>query len=141
MPDHSSQAAAPSSSAPVTPRSGKRPLAPCVYIGLQCPFCADVRQALAELPSSPTICCPQCGTSCSFVPLGSGATRRTLPFVEVHRPNSKLMFRSDEIPPDDAPLSGFPQHPHHARSEGLASSVSGRAGFARRPSTKPFLSG
>jgi len=113
----------------------------CVYIGLQCPLCAEVRQALAELPSSPTVCCPQCGASCSFIPLGSGSTRRALPFFELPRPNSKLMFRSDEIPPDDAPLSGFPYHPDHAPSALIASPVSGRAGFVRRPSIKPFLSG
>ena len=141
MPDRLSQAAVQSSSAPVTPRSGKCPLVPCVYIGLQCPFCAgDVRQALAELPPSPSVLCPQCGTSCSFIPLGSGSTRRALPFVEIPRLNAKLMFRSDEVPPDDAP-AGFPQHPALGRSQVIASPSSQRAGFARRRSSKPFLSG
>jgi len=103
MPDHSSPHATRSSPAAATTGRLKRALSPCVYISLQCPVCGDLRQALAELPSSPTVCCPQCGTSCSFVALGRGATRRRLPFFEVPRPNARLLCRRDEIPPDDPP--------------------------------------
>jgi hypothetical protein len=155
MPDHSSERLARSSSTAAIPCSGARALVPCVYIGLQCPSCGDVRQTLAELPSSPAVCCPHCGGSCSFVPLGSGSTRRPLPFAEVRRPNATLMFRSDEIPPDDAPLSAFQQHAAHLRSEivspsslhaahlrsEIVSPSSPRADDSRRPPIKPFLSG
>jgi len=140
MPDHSSERLARSSTAAAIPGSPTRALVACVYIGLQCPSCGDVRQALPELPSSPAVLCPQCGTTCSFVSLGSGATRRTLPFVEIPRPNARLMFRSDEVPSDDAPLSAFHQHAAHLRSE-LASRPSQRAEVSRRQSIKPFLSG
>lgn len=140
MPDHSSDSTARSSNGAATPCSSKSALAPCVYIGLQCPSCGDVRQALAQLPSSPAVRCPQCGTSCSFIPLGSGATRRSLPFFEIPRANTKLMFRPDEIPSDGAPLFGFQEHAD-PRSKVIASPSSQRAGLSGRRSMKPSLSG
>ena len=59
-------------------------LVPCVYIALRCSHCGDLRQALAELPNCATVVCPECGRSCSFVLLGSGLTKKELPFHEVH---------------------------------------------------------
>ncbi len=84
-------------------------LSPCAYIALQCSHCGDVRLALAQLPSSAVIRCPQCGVPCRFVLLGRGFTRRTLPFFEVPSLPTKLLARRDEIPACDPPslnLSG-----------------------------------
>jgi hypothetical protein len=72
-----------SSSADVS-RSAAKPLAPCVYIAFRCSHCGDVRQALPQLPSGDSLACPECGQPCSFVPLGSGLTKRELPFHEIH---------------------------------------------------------
>lgn len=65
-----------------TVRPSQRELISCVYIGLQCRNCGDVRQALCELPAGETTLCPQCGTACCFSRLGTGLTRRELPFHE-----------------------------------------------------------
>ena len=77
-PDHRASSPADSS------RSAAKPLAPCVYIAFRCSHCGDVRQALPQLPSGDSLACPECGQPCSFVPLGSGLTRRELPFHEIH---------------------------------------------------------
>lgn len=58
-------------------------LASCVYIGLQCSQCGDVRQALNNLPAGETTICPQCGATCYFSRLGTGLTSRELPFHEI----------------------------------------------------------
>ena len=84
-------------------------LSPCTYIALQCSHCGDLRLALAQLPSSAVIRCPQCGVPCRFVLLGRGFTRRTLPFFEIPSLPTKLLARRDEIPACDPPslnLSG-----------------------------------
>ena len=57
-------------------------LAPCVYIALQCPRCAEIRQALNAAPTSETVPCPECGADSKFVLLGAGFTRTQLPFHE-----------------------------------------------------------
>ena len=59
-------------------------LSACVYIALSCSHCGELRQALAELPQSASVACPVCGRSCAFVPLGSGRTKKMLPFHELH---------------------------------------------------------
>lgn len=56
----------------------------CVYIALRCSHCGELRQALGALPQSDDVACPVCSRSCSFVPLGSGLTKKTLPFHEIH---------------------------------------------------------
>ena len=61
-------------------------LASCVYIGLQCSQCGDVRQALNNLPAGETTFCPQCGATCCFSRLGTGLTSRELPFHEITSP-------------------------------------------------------
>jgi hypothetical protein len=58
-------------------------LVPCVYIALRCSHCGDLRQALAEPPICDSLICPECARTCSFVLLGSGLTRKQLPFHEV----------------------------------------------------------
>lgn len=58
------------------------PLVPCVYIALQCPRCAEIRQALNATPIAETVPCPECGTESKFVLLGAGFTRSQLPFHE-----------------------------------------------------------
>lgn len=58
----------------------------CVYIGLQCSQCGDVRQALNNLPAGETTFCPQCGATCPFSRLGTGLTSRELPFHEITSP-------------------------------------------------------
>lgn len=60
-------------------------LVSCVYIALRCSRCGDFRQALAELPRSGSVACPECGRDCSFVLLASGLTTRNLPFHERQR--------------------------------------------------------
>ncbi len=108
MPDHSPQSHAPNSVA-LAASAATSHLAPCIYLGFQCSHCGDVRQALAELPSSAPTACPQCGTSCASVVLGRGFTRKKLPFSEVRRTETKLLLRRDEIPTVDSPalcLSG-----------------------------------
>lgn len=57
---------------------------PCIYIALRCARCGDVRQALTELPTNDFIPCPECAQEYRFVLLGSGLTKRNLPFHEVH---------------------------------------------------------
>jgi len=56
----------------------------CVYIVLRCSHCGELRQALPELPQSVNVACPVCGRSCAFILLGSGRTKKTLPFHEFH---------------------------------------------------------
>jgi len=63
-------------------------LVPCVYIALRCSHCGEIRQALGELPVSDNAACPECGKSCSFVPLASGHTRSKLPFHEIYVPQN-----------------------------------------------------
>jgi len=58
-------------------------LVPCVYIALRCSHCGDLRQALAELPICDSVVCPECARTCSFVLLGSGLTKKLLPFHEL----------------------------------------------------------
>jgi len=55
----------------------------CIYIALRCLRCGAVRQAITEVPAQGTVACPECGQECSFVLLGSGLTKRNLPFHEV----------------------------------------------------------
>ena len=83
----------------VVAHSGSQaPLAPCVYIALLCSHCGDLRQALAALPDSEITVCPECARACSFVLLGSGLTKRVLPFHEI-RPAEQTQWdhRGDEI--------------------------------------------
>ena len=63
---------------------GENSLLGCVYIALRCSHCGELRQALGELPPSDNVACPVCGQNCSFVLLGSGLTKRLLPFHEIH---------------------------------------------------------
>ena len=56
----------------------------CIYIALRCSHCGAVRQAITELPTHSAVACPECGQECSFVLLGSGFTKRNIPFHEVH---------------------------------------------------------
>lgn len=68
------------------PRLTQPALTSCVYIGLQCSQCGDVRQALNNLPAGETTLCPQCGATCCFSRLGTGLTSRELPFHEITSP-------------------------------------------------------
>lgn len=68
------------------PRLTQPVLSSCVYIGLQCSQCGDVRQALMNLPAGETTLCPQCGATCCFSRLGTGLTSRELPFHEITSP-------------------------------------------------------
>ena len=70
----------------VAARLSQPELISCVYIGLQCSQCGDVRQALNDLPADETTFCPQCGTPCCFARLGTGLTSRELPFHEITSP-------------------------------------------------------
>jgi len=81
-----------------TPLATPPVLLPCVYIAVQCSRCGDVRQASPELPASAAILCPHCGTDCSYILLGSGFTRRKLPFYEVRSTEAQLLHRRDEAP-------------------------------------------
>ena len=77
------------------------PLHPCVYIALLCSHCGDLRQALAVLPNTAITVCPECGRSCAFVLLGSGLTRRVLPFHELRpAPQTSWDHSSDETDDD-----------------------------------------
>ena len=67
----------------VAQRDSQASLVPCVYIALLCSHCGDLRQALAALPDSEITVCPECARACSFVLLGSGLTKRVLPFHEI----------------------------------------------------------
>ena len=67
------------------PSSAGSSLVSCVYIALRCSHCGDLRQALAELPRSGSVACPQCGSDCTFIMLASGLTTRSLPFHECQR--------------------------------------------------------
>jgi len=58
-------------------------LVACVYIGLHCAHCGDVRQALNDFPTGDCTLCPECGAPSCFSRLGTGQTRRHLPFHEV----------------------------------------------------------
>lgn len=77
------------------------PLVPCVYIALLCTHCGELRQALAALPHTAIAVCPECARACAFVLLGSGLTRRLLPFHEI-RPAEQTRWdhRSDETGDD-----------------------------------------
>ena len=61
----------------------QRSLVPCVYIALLCSHCGDLRQALAFAPDTEITICPECARACAFVQLGSGFTKRVLPFHEI----------------------------------------------------------
>ena len=72
-------------------------LVPCVYIALLCSHCGDLRQALAALPDSEITVCPECARACAFVLLGSGLTKRVLPFHEIRPPEpTRWDRRGDE---------------------------------------------
>jgi hypothetical protein len=58
-------------------------LVACVYIALRCPQCGEIRQALANAPSSDYVECPECDAECPFILLGSGLTTSQLPFHEL----------------------------------------------------------
>jgi len=77
-------------------------LVPCVYIALLCSHCGDLRQALAALPDSEITLCPECARACAFVLLGSGLTKRVLPFHEI-RPAESTRWdrRADEADQTD----------------------------------------
>ena len=60
------------------------PLKSCVYIALRCQVCGELRQALAAVPQSELVACPECSRPCDFVQLGSGFTRKQLPFHEIY---------------------------------------------------------
>lgn len=78
-------------------RSGSQaPLVPCVYIALLCSHCGDLRQALAALPDSEITVCPECARACAFVLLGSGLTKRVLPFHEIRPPELTRWDRRDD---------------------------------------------
>jgi len=68
------------------PHLAQPELISCVYIGLQCSQCGDVRQALNNLPTGETTFCPQCGATSGFSRLGTGLTSRELPFHEITSP-------------------------------------------------------
>lgn len=84
-----------------TPPAGHSPtralnqLVPCVYVALRCPHCGESRQALAVLPPSGDVPCPECGIACSFVLLGSGLTTWQLPFHEI-RSGEQLRWITQE---------------------------------------------
>src|SRR5579859_663302 len=78
------------------------PLIPCVYIALLCSHCGDLRQALAALPNSAITVCPECGRSCAFVLLGSGLTKRPLPFHEIRPAEQTRWDRSSDETDDDS---------------------------------------
>jgi hypothetical protein len=82
-------------------RAATAVLASCVYLNLQCCRCGDVRQTIAELPSSATVPCPECGIACSFMVLGKGLTRRKIPFSEIRTSEAQLLSRRDELPDAD----------------------------------------
>ena len=109
MPDHRPEAQSQRSAATINLGQLTAALAPCIYISLQCSQCGDLRQAVAHLPSSAVIRCPQCGALCEFVVLATGFTRRKLPFFEIPRLPTKLLARRDELPSSEPPqlnLSG-----------------------------------
>ncbi len=58
-------------------------LVSCVYIGLHCSHCGDVRQALNDFPAGDSTLCPECGAPSCFSRLGTGQTSRHLPFHEL----------------------------------------------------------
>lgn len=103
---HLSNSAKPDSVQPsahtVASHSGSQsPLAPCVYIALLCSHCGELRQALAALPNTEVTVCPECSRACTFVLLGSGLTRRPLPFHEIHpAPQTPLDHSGDEADDD-----------------------------------------
>src|SRR5690242_20505347 len=78
----------PSSSVPVPsmplalPPAEQDPLSPCVYIALRCLRCGELRQARHSLPEETFAICPQCCEHADFSFLGSGLTRKALPFYE-----------------------------------------------------------
>ena len=77
------------------------PLVPCVYIALLCSHCGELRQALAALPNTEIAVCPECSRACAFVLLGSGLTRRVLPFHELRpAPQTPWDHGSDESDDD-----------------------------------------
>jgi len=76
------------------------PLLPCVYIALLCSQCGELRQALASLPNTEVTMCPECARACAFVLLGSGFTRRVLPFHEI-RPAEPIPWDGRNGEPDE----------------------------------------
>jgi hypothetical protein len=77
-------------------------LVSCVYIALLCSHCGDLRQALAELPNCGTVACPECTRNCRFVLLGSGLTKRELPFHEIHSAEQTCWDRPSEEKDDSS---------------------------------------
>lgn len=73
-------------------------LHPCVYLGMQCSTCGQVRQALSLLPDSATIACPACGRLCDFILLGAGLTTRKLPFHEIVHEEKQTIFTRRQTP-------------------------------------------
>jgi hypothetical protein len=73
----------PATSADHVPTRAQSQLVPCVYIALRCSHCGELRQALHLTPSSDSVACPECDATCSFILLGSGLTKRQLPFHEI----------------------------------------------------------
>lgn len=80
------------------PRLTQPELVSCVYIGLQCSQCGDVRQALNNLPAGETTLCPQCGATCCFSRLGTGLTSRELPFHEITSPAKQNLIPFHHTP-------------------------------------------
>jgi hypothetical protein len=86
----------------VAQSNSQAPLVPCVYIALLCSHCGDLRQALAVLPNSAITVCPECGRGCAFVLLGSGLTRRSLPFHEIRPAEETAWDRHGDETDDDS---------------------------------------
>lgn len=82
--------------------SSQPPLIPCVYIALLCSHCGDLRQALAALPNTEIAVCPECSRACAFVLLGSGLTRRVLPFHEIRPVEQNQWDRHSDVTDDDS---------------------------------------
>jgi hypothetical protein len=83
-------------------RDSQAPLVPCVYIALLCSHCGDLRQALAALPNTAITVCPECGRGCAFVLLGSGLTKRALPFHEIRPAEQTAWDRQSDVTDDDS---------------------------------------
>src|SRR5689334_12129913 len=86
----------------VAQRDSQAPLVPCVYIALLCSHCGDLRQALAALPNTAITVCPECSRSCAFVLLGSGLTKRALPFHEIRPAEQTAWDRQSDETDDDS---------------------------------------
>jgi hypothetical protein len=89
-------------SAHTAQRDSQASLVPCVYIAMLCSHCGDLRQALAALPNTAITVCPECGRSCAFVLLGSGLTKRALPFHEIRPAEQTAWDRQSDETDDDS---------------------------------------